>query len=440
MTKASALIPAAGRGERFGRDRNKVLCELAGRPILAHTLSAFESCGAIEEIVIVTGEGDIEAVGEIVDRFGFAKVLAIVPGGENRQDSVRNGLARVTGDIVAIHDAARPLVTREIIEASIAEADRSGACIAAVPVIDTIKSASPDGVIESTIDRANLYTVQTPQTFRTDLIRRAFERAYADGVYATDDAALVERMGETVTIVPGSYDNIKLTTPADIAVAECRFTDGPWHVAPDAGSAGMLPAKGLREMRVGIGFDVHALVEGRRLVLGGVEIEFEKGLAGHSDADVLLHAIADALLGAAALGDIGRHFPDTDPRYKGISSLKLLGHVNDLLVAQGWRVVNVDSIVICERPKIAPPRPPDAAPDLRLPRHPSRSRQRQRHHHRKARLHGAGGRNRGGGGGRDCSGLELRATSLDALSSPCVHVAAALCQPATAVYHIRARE
>lgn len=353
MTKASALIPAAGRGERFGSGRNKVFFEIAGKPILAHTLDVFERCGAIEEIVIVTGEDDIEAVGDIVDRFGFGKVSAVVPGGEQRQDSVRSGLKHITGDVVAIHDAARPLVTCEIVEASVAEAERSGACIAAVPVIDTIKSASQDRVIESTVDRSNLYAVQTPQTFRTELIRRAYERAYADEVYATDDAALVERIGEAVTIIPGSYDNIKLTTPADIAVAECRLSQCPERAEP-VEARGMRPdLDGGSEMRVGIGLDVHAFAEGRKLVLGGVEIPFEKGLAGHSDADVLLHAIADALLGAAALGDIGRHFPDTDPAYKGISSLKLLGHVNDLLDAEGWQVVNVDSIVICERPKIA---------------------------------------------------------------------------------------
>ena len=334
MSKTSTLIPAAGRGERFGRPTNKVFAQVAGKPILAHTLSVFESCGAIDEIVLVVGENELGVAGDIVGHFGFGKVSAIVAGGSQRQDSVRNGLEKVTGDVVAIHDAARPMVTHEIIERSIAVASASGACIAAVPVIDTIKSATTDGIVQDTMDRANLYSVQTPQTFRTDLIREAYARAYADGFYATDDAALVERMGSKVAIVQGSYDNIKITTPSDLEFASSRLGGG--------------------ETRTGIGIDVHALVEGRKLILGGVEIEFEKGLLGHSDADVLLHAISDALLGAAALGDIGKHFPDTDPQYKDISSLKLLAHVGDLISQQGWKVVNIDAVVACERPKIAP--------------------------------------------------------------------------------------
>ena len=333
MKTASALIPAAGSGERLGRGANKVFCEVAGRPILAHTLAVFESCGAIEETILVTRQSDIEASRELSGRFGFAKVRAIVAGGEHRQDSVANGLEKVTCDICAIHDAARPLVTREIIERSIEEAARSGACIAAVPVIDTIKSVV-DGDVTGTVDRSNLYAVQTPQTFRTELIREAYRRAYEDSVYATDDAALVERLGKSVTVVPGSYDNIKITTPADLGVASVKLGGG--------------------EVRTGIGYDVHALVEGRKLVLGGIEIDFPKGLAGHSDADVVLHAIMDALLGAVSLGDIGRHFPDSDPQYKGISSLKLLERVRGLLSDSGWRVLNVDAVVVCERPKIAP--------------------------------------------------------------------------------------
>jgi 2-C-methyl-D-erythritol 2,4-cyclodiphosphate synthase len=166
-----------------------------------------------------------------------------------------------------------------------------------------------------------------------ELIREAFERAFAEGVYATDDAALVERMGGKVAIVPGSYDNIKITTPADIELATMKLGGG--------------------ETRTGMGFDVHRLVEGRRLMIGGVEIEYEMGLLGHSDADVMLHAIADACLGAAAMGDIGRHFPDSDPWFKGVSSMKLLARVAELISGENWRVVNVDATLVCERPKIA---------------------------------------------------------------------------------------
>jgi 2-C-methyl-D-erythritol 4-phosphate cytidylyltransferase/2-C-methyl-D-erythritol 2,4-cyclodiphosphate synthase len=335
LTKASALIAAAGAGERLGKGINKAFVEVAGKPILAHTLSVFESCKAVGEIIIITGEPDIEAAGELVGRFGFSKVSGIVAGGVQRQDSVRNGLDAATGDIVAIHDAARPMVTVELIERSIEKAAEMGACVAAVPVIDTIKSARGDDVV-STVDRSELYSVQTPQTFRAELIRRAYERAYADGYYATDDAALVERLGDRVAVVVGSYDNIKVTTPSDLEIAQVKLGGGF-----------------MDETRVGIGFDVHAFAENRKLMLGGVEIEYESGLAGHSDADVVLHAIADALLGAAALGDIGRHFPDSDPAYKGISSLNLLSEVNHIIAQAGWCVVNVDATVICERPKIS---------------------------------------------------------------------------------------
>ncbi|MCX8053448.1 MAG: 2-C-methyl-D-erythritol 4-phosphate cytidylyltransferase [Armatimonadetes bacterium] len=333
LTTTSALIPAAGSGERFGRGSNKVFCEVAGKPILAHTLSVFESCEAVDEVVLVARPDDIKTARLLAEHFAFRKVRTIVPGGEQRQDSVANGLKEVRGDIVAIHDAARPLITGEIIRRSIEEAAKSGACVVAVPVIDTIKAVS-DGVVDSTIDRANLYAVQTPQTFRTDIIREAYRRALEDQVYATDDAALVERLGGVVTIVPGSYDNIKITTPADLEVASVKLGGG--------------------EVRTGIGYDVHAFTDDRKLVLGGVEVDFEKGLAGHSDADVLIHAIMDALLGAASLGDIGCHFPDSDSQYKEVSSLKLLEQVGQMLSRNDWKVLNVDAVVICEEPKIAP--------------------------------------------------------------------------------------
>jgi len=344
LTKASALIAAAGSGERLGKGVNKAFVEVAGKPILAHTLSVFESCDAIAEIIIVTGERDIEAAGELVGRFGFSKVAHVVAGGAQRQDSVRNGLEKAGCEIIAIHDAARPMVTSEIIERSIAKAEEMGACIAAVRVIDTIKSASDEGIVGSTVDRRSLFSIQTPQTFAAELIRRAYEQAYADGFYATDDAALVEHIGHPVAIVEGSYGNIKITTPSDLEVAEYRLAHSAISIPHSA-------------FRIGLGLDVHAFAPDRRLILGGVEIEYEKGLAGHSDADVVLHAIADALLGAAALGDIGGHFPDTDPKYKGISSLKLLARVGELLASEGFSIANIDTVIICERPKIAPHAP-----------------------------------------------------------------------------------
>ena len=329
----SALIPAAGRGERLGRGINKAFVSVAGKPILVHTLAVFETCEAVDEIVVVTSLEDMKAAEELIGRFHFNKVRSVITGGSQRQESVENGLKTVSGDIVVIHDAARPMVTHDIIERSIKKAEEMGACIAAVPVIDTIKMASRDGIVAGTIDRSSLYAVQTPQTFQTDLIRLAHAQARANGQCATDDAALVEAMGREVAIVQGSYENIKITTPADLEFASSHFGSG--------------------EMRTGIGLDVHAFAEGRKLILGGVDIACEKGLAGHSDADVLLHAIADACLGAAAMGDIGRYFPDTDLQYKGISSLKLLDRVGKLIADEGWRILNIDAVLAFQRPKIA---------------------------------------------------------------------------------------
>lgn len=332
MMKASALIPAAGSGERLGRKINKVFCEICGKPILAYTLAAFESCSAVEEIVLVVRGEDVSAAQDVRARFGFTKVRHIVRGGKERQDSVAAGLDAVSNEIVVIHDAARPFVTEDLILRTIEEAARSGACIAAVPVIDTVKRVS-DGRVVETLDRTDLYAVQTPQTFRTSLIKDAYVQAQRSGLRATDDSALVELLGRSVTVVQGSYDNLKITTPADLELASARL----------AGS----------EIRTGIGYDVHRFAKGRKLFLGGVEIPFESGLEGHSDADVLTHAIMDALLGAAGLGDIGRHFPDSDERYKNISSLVLLEDVRQKLEGAGWTVVSVDAVVVCEKPKIA---------------------------------------------------------------------------------------
>lgn len=325
-------MPAAGRGQRFGKPNNKIFELLGGKPILAHSLQVFEELEEIGEIVIVSGQNEIEAADSIVRRFNISKVKAIVPGGAQRQDSVRLGLEQVTKDIVAIHDAARPLVDPDSVIKSIEAAIQYGAAIVAVPVIDTIKSAE-NGFICSTIDRSKLYSVQTPQTFKTDLIRQAHRKAHEEGFYSTDDAALAEWMGIDVAVVDGTYDNIKITTPADMKLACARL--------------------GLGENRTGIGYDVHRLVEGRKLVLGGVQIEHDMGLLGHSDADVLLHALSDALLGAANLGDIGKCFPDSDIRYKDISSLVLLNEVGNMLAESNWKLVNADIVLVCPKPKIA---------------------------------------------------------------------------------------
>lgn len=341
MTATSAVIPASGRGRRLDRPYNKVFLPLAGKPMVARTLSVFQNCGAVGEIVLVVNEDELDQASDLVRDHALSKVTCITPGGIVRQDSVRNGLGQISPDsaMVIIHDAARPLVTEDIIIASIDAAAKSGAAIAAVPVIDTIKT-SPDGrCVSGTPDRSQLYAVQTPQTFDRRLIESAYQRAYADGYVGTDDASLVERLGEPIAIVPGSYENIKVTTPPDVATAEAVL-------AARGGSQG--PA-----VRIGHGYDVHRFAQGRPMFLGGVEFPGEEGLLGHSDADVMIHAVMDALLGAAGLPDIGRLFPDTDAAFKDIRSTELLRRVAARIAELGWRIGNVDATLIAERPKIA---------------------------------------------------------------------------------------
>ena len=240
-------------------------------------------------------------------------------------------------DYIAIHDGARPLVTREVIARTLESAQKFGSGVAAVALKDTVKRVDDGSVVIDTPPRDWLRAVQTPQTFEAGLIRRA-HAAYALGERATDDAALAERMGVAVHLTEGDVENIKLTTPEDMLLARQVI----------------LKREGKKEekpmMRIGHGYDVHRLVEDRKLILCGVEVPYTLGLLGH--ADVALHALMDALLGAAALGDIGRHFPDTDPAYKGADSGKLLDHVVALLEEKGYAVGNVDVTIICQRPKL----------------------------------------------------------------------------------------
>ena len=341
----AAVIVAAGRGSRMGLDRNKVLYPLCGEPIIVCTVRAFEESGLFSQIVVVTGACDLEEMRAMFDCAGLG-VHAVVEGGADRQESVCRGIAAVGGDaeIIAIHDGARPLVTREVMERTIESAKRHGSGVAAVALKDTIKRVDENGCVVDTPRRDMLRAVQTPQTFDAALIRRAHAR-YAQGndqgLRATDDAMLAEWMGHTVYLTAGDVENIKLTTPEDMLLAE--------QVLYRRGQA---EKKEGCAMRIGHGYDVHRLVEGRKLILCGVEIPHTVGLLGHSDADVAYHALTDAILGAAAMGDIGRHFPDTDPKYKGADSGKLLDHVMELVWAKGYVVGNVDVTIIAQKPKL----------------------------------------------------------------------------------------
>jgi len=324
---AAAVIVAAGASRRMGFDKLRV--PLAdGETALEKSVRAFDTHPLIDALVLVAGENDAAAKTLAAS---CRKPACVVRGGATRAASVAAGLRAVTQDLVAIHDAARPFVSERIISAALAAAYEKGAAAPTVSVKDTIKVAE-DGRVQYTPPRDTLFAVQTPQCFRTALYRQAQERAGdTDGL--TDDCSLLERAGIPVQLVAGDYANYKITTPGDLPA---RKTEGACA------------------MRIGHGYDVHRLIEGRPLILGGVKIPYEKGLLGHSDADVLAHAVMDALLGAAALGDIGKLFPDSDPAYAGADSIGLLREVAALLRAHGWQAANVDATILCQAPKLAP--------------------------------------------------------------------------------------
>ena len=346
-----AIIPAAGSGVRIGGPIAKQFIEVAGAPILIHTLRRFEECNEIGAILIALRPEETDPFEQSLRVFGLQKPIRLVGGGAERSDSILNALdaaREFRPEFVAVHDAVRPFVTPTQISAVIDKARETGAAILALPVTDTIKEVET-GLILRTIDRRRIWRAQTPQAFRYDLLLRANAEARAAGLpsaLTTDDALLVERLGEPIAVVEGSPNNLKITTPEDLVLAEKLFEemDG-WRRAPSAEH---------RALRMGIGNDIHRLVEGRKLILGGVEIPFDRGLQGHSDGDSLTHAITDALLGAAGLGDIGTHFSDQDPRWKDADSFLFLQHVCGLLGDCGYRVANIDATIQAERPKISP--------------------------------------------------------------------------------------
>ena len=336
-TKISAVLVAAGASTRMGFDKLSV--DLGGETVLHRSIRAFAQCPQVDEIVLVAGKNRAFVEAQAAD---CEKPVQIVTGGATRAESAKNGVLAARGTLVAVHDAARPFVSAAVIEAVLDAAKQCGAAAPAVPVKDTIKQAvrgdgktvPADCRVENTPDRSTLYAVQTPQCFDRAQYLAALEELDAEKArLVTDDCSLFELTGRPVKLTQGDYANRKITTREDLP-----------RPAP----------KEETKMRIGHGYDVHRLVEGRRLILGGVEIPFEKGLLGHSDADVLTHAVMDAVLGAAALGDIGQHFPDNDPAYAGADSLKLAQHVARILSEHGYGIGNIDATVLCQRPKLAP--------------------------------------------------------------------------------------
>jgi 2-C-methyl-D-erythritol 4-phosphate cytidylyltransferase/2-C-methyl-D-erythritol 2,4-cyclodiphosphate synthase len=337
-----AIISAGGAGKRLKAYVAKQYLLLNRVPILVHTLKIFQKLKAIDDIILVLPPDDLVSVRqELIDKYELTKVTSIVAGGKERQDSVRNGLAAIDGkcELILVHDAVRPFVTEKVIRRVAAAAKATGAASLGVKAKDTIKETGKNDIVTVTIPRHNLWLTQTPQAFKLDILKKAYKKAYDEKFYGTDDASLVERMGIKVKMIAGSYDNIKITTPEDLVMAKA-------FIKSKSGDE--------IQTRIGCGYDSHRFVTGRKLILGGVEIPFKQGLQGHSDADALIHAICDALLGAAGSGDIGRHFPDTDPQYKDISSKVLLGRVRGIIEDKGFTINNIDATIIMEKPKVTP--------------------------------------------------------------------------------------
>ncbi|WP_317303439.1 2-C-methyl-D-erythritol 2,4-cyclodiphosphate synthase [Acidaminococcus timonensis] len=342
------IIAAAGMGKRLGLGYNKNYACIGGVPILIRNLSQVAKVPGMVQAVVVVAAGEEPEAEALLRQYQAEKfpglVWSVVTGGRERQDSVERGIAALPAEArwVAVHDGARPFATPDLFTRVWQAARETGAAIAAVPCKDTIKVGNSHCQVERTLQRSRLWAVQTPQIFTAEQLRRHGAFVAQNHLAVTDDASIAEAMGVPVQLVPGSYENQKITTPEDLRWARALVEEKEERTM---------------EFRIGSGYDVHRLVEGRDLILCGVKVPWEKGLDGHSDADVALHALMDALLGAAGLGDIGKLFPDTDDRFLGADSRKLLAVVLEKLRKEGWKVNNVDVTIIAQRPKLAPHEP-----------------------------------------------------------------------------------
>ena len=341
--RTHVLVVAAGRGSRAGTGLPKQYRDLAGRPVLARTLDAFLRDRAFASVVTVIHPDDDALYAAAVA--GVAGLGAPVMGGATRQDSVRAGLdalaerGALADDVVLVHDGARPFTSPALVDRAVVAAARFGAAVPGCPVFDTVKAVDANDRITGTPDRSGLRAVQTPQAFGFGLIRDAHARAAAEGRHdLTDDAAVAEFAGHAVTVFEGDPGNIKITTTADLAAAERRLQTA------------------LLDIRTGQGFDVHSFVEGDHVWLGGVRIPHSHKLSGHSDADVVLHALTDALLATIGDGDIGSHFPPSDMQWKGASSDRFLRHAVERVRARGGVIANINATIVCEAPRIGPHR------------------------------------------------------------------------------------
>ncbi len=339
--KIQAIIVAAGLGKRFGSS-DKVLISVEDIPLFIRAIEPFEKLEEINNICLVTRKELFETVNYYLQKFNIKKVKSIIEGGKERQDSVYNALRSLSKDtdIVLIHDAARPLITEDLVKRVLKSLTPSvDGVIPSTSITDTVKWIRSGNIVGGTLNRDVLRMVQTPQVFWFSRVLLAYEKAYEENYYGTDDASLVERYGGQVIVVEGDPKNLKITTPYDLKKMEAFMTSNYFD---------------LRSLRVGIGYDSHPFEEGRKLIIGGVTIPYHKGLKGHSDADVLIHAIIDSLLGCAGLGDIGRHFPDSDSQYRDISSIILLEKTLKILNRANVEPLWIDCIIFAEKPKLSP--------------------------------------------------------------------------------------
>jgi 2-C-methyl-D-erythritol 4-phosphate cytidylyltransferase/2-C-methyl-D-erythritol 2,4-cyclodiphosphate synthase len=336
--KVSAIVVAGGRGERLGGSIPKQLRQLHGKTLLERSIIPFDILEDVHEIIVVLPHDLVVSQPDCLNQIWTD--VRVVEGGERRQDSVALGFDAVSpdSDFILVHDAARPFCTTELVKRSLEAAIDCGAAIPAVGVQDSLKLGVLDSdfeIVERTISRERVFCAQTPQAFSKSVLFEAIEIGRS-GVSCTDEAALAEKAGHQVRLVKGDPRNMKITTEADLLLAR-EMTPSVEHNV---------------QIRVGLGYDLHRLVEDRPLILAGVTIPGSHGLHGHSDADVVCHAVADSVLGAAGAGDIGKHFPDDDPKWKNASSIELLGRVTKLVEELGVRVVNLDVVVITDWPKI----------------------------------------------------------------------------------------
>ncbi|MDD4721863.1 MAG: 2-C-methyl-D-erythritol 4-phosphate cytidylyltransferase [Acidaminococcaceae bacterium] len=347
MENLIVVLAAAGVGKRLGLGKNKAFVVLGAAPILVHNLKQINKINKLARVVVVVGASEIREASEILEKYQDeyypGMKWEVVAGGKERQDSIANALNGIQGTegYVAIHDGARPFATAQIFERVWQAAKQTGAAIAAMPVKDTIKAVDENNFVTGTPNRKVLRAVQTPQIFRLGLLKMAYNALKITGAVVTDDASVVELMGVPVVTVEGSYENQKITTPEDLLWAKSLLKQ-----------KGELAVRG--NIHVGSGFDVHCLVPSRKLILCGVTIPYELGLDGYSDADVALHALMDAMLGAVGMGDIGKYFPDSDEKFKDADSMELLRYTVKLLAVAGWKVGNADITIIAQQPKISP--------------------------------------------------------------------------------------